>query len=70
MDDKWIYIGAPPGKRHTHVVFRNSMETAGDPEVFAGVRGKSGKDDAHFNGVGGLACDSAGNVYIADSGNT
>jgi hypothetical protein len=69
-DDKWIYIGAPPGRGHKHVVFRNSMEKAGNPEVFAGVRGKSGKDDAHFDRVGGLACDSAGNVYVADSGNS
>jgi sugar lactone lactonase YvrE len=48
---------------------------AGDVTTLAGLSGVSGAQDgngaaAFFNHPGGLAIDSAGNVYVADTGNS
>jgi hypothetical protein len=50
------------------------VTAAGVVTTFAGTPGVSGSADgpaasATFSGVGGVAIDSAGNVYVADSGN-
>jgi len=72
-DGKWLYIGG--GSDHyskgswTHAVWRMSMATPGKAKLFLGKHRKPGKGDKEFNRPGGVACDKAGNLYVADSGN-
>jgi sugar lactone lactonase YvrE len=55
-----------------HVVYK--VLSGGGLSVLAGFSGEQGTDDgagaaARFSYPGGLACDAAGDIYVADSGN-
>ena len=55
-----------------HVI--RKIAPAGDVSILAGALGEQGSDDgsrdaARFSYPGGVACDGAGNVYVADAGN-
>ena len=74
-DGKWLYLGgAEVTQRYrkggpSHAVSRVSLEKPGPAERFVGEYGKAGADNAHLNGPRGVACDGAGNLYVADWGN-
>jgi hypothetical protein len=78
-DGQWIYIVAACSSRNVgnrqkrsepgHCVFRVSAKSPGPVARFAGEIGKAGSDDAHLARPSGVACDKAGNVYVADSDN-
>lgn len=76
-DSKFLYVGGTPKltvpdvgpTSPSHAVSRISMETPGPAAKFAGEYAAAGKDDAHFDSPCGVACDKAGNVYVADWGN-
>jgi hypothetical protein len=68
-DGKWLYFGSQEERGSAHCVFRTPLAKPGTPTVFAGRKRKAGKDDVHFNTPIGVACDAAGNVYVADSMN-
>jgi hypothetical protein len=54
-----------------HVVFRCRVDSPTTTAVpWLGELGKSGSDDRHFDDPRGLAVDPAGNVYVADRGNS
>ena len=46
-----------------HIINLNSDLT------YCSMFGKDGNSKGHFGGVGGVACDSTGKVYVADYGN-
>lgn len=54
-----------------HVIRRVARD--GTVSTFAGVAGSAGSSDggtlARFNAPAGIACDAAGNLYVADTGN-
>jgi len=72
-DGKWLYIGGGSDHykedRNTHAVWRMSLSKPGRAKLFLGNRSKPGKGDKEFNHPRGMACDKAGNLYVADSGN-
>jgi DNA-binding beta-propeller fold protein YncE len=72
-DGKWLYIGGGSdhydAKKRTHAVWRMSMRKPGEVTLYLGDASKSGADNKHFDRPCGMACDKAGNLYVADFGN-
>jgi DNA-binding beta-propeller fold protein YncE len=72
-DGKWLYLsGAAQAntKSASHAVCRVAMTPQpGAAEVFIGKPAEPGDDNAHFSQPRSVACDAAGNVYVADFGN-
>jgi len=73
---KWLYLGGAEritrsrhDKKALHALSRISLQRPGPAERFIGEFGTAGDDDAHFNQPRGVACDGAGNIYVADYGN-
>ncbi len=84
VDGKVVYVAvaASPGRRHrnsvnlSNAVYRLPAEEIKGPfyilkerRPFAGEPGVSGDDEKHFNGIGGVAVDGKGRVYVSDRGN-
>jgi hypothetical protein len=79
---EWLYFGSSEA-RGQHCVYRKKVADVGNgpkaknyeyltacaPEVYLGEPGKPDNDNAHFNSPRGVACDDAGNLYVADHGN-
>ena len=68
-DGRWLYLGSPEGLEGVHGVFRVDIAGRGRARLFLGERNRAGRDNAHFSSPRGVACDSKGNVYVADRGN-
>lgn len=69
-DGRRLYLTGFPigGGDWLHAVMRLDYEKAGKPELFAGSLKprENGSDDAHFDVPISVACDPAGNVFVAD----
>jgi hypothetical protein len=72
-DEKFLYASGMRIKGYpdkpTHVVYKFGWDDK-SPAVLAGMENEAGSDEKHLNDPRGIAVDGAGNVYVADKGNS
>ncbi|MBL8027927.1 MAG: T9SS type A sorting domain-containing protein [Fibrobacteres bacterium] len=54
----------------TQVVYKALLDDTAQAKIFKGENKVAGSGNDHFNVTKGIAVDNAGNVYVADSGNS
>jgi hypothetical protein len=71
-DGKWMYMVGLTGGRirgNNPVVLRLALEGTKPGNIFIGVDGKPGSDNAHLNNPTDVTCDAKGRIYVTDEFN-